>query len=75
MVSLSHELILLEKRLEKQRVSIQTVKLELNKNEEVVIDDKCGKGVVKYVDIQRKYSGAFVIDSLNKADGNLYADS
>jgi len=40
MVSLYHELSLLEQRLEKQKVGIQATKLELNGNEEVVMDEK-----------------------------------
>jgi len=40
MVSLYHELSLLENRLEKHMVGIQDTKLELNGNEEVVMDEK-----------------------------------
>ena len=54
MVSLYHELILLEKRLEKHKIFIQAARSELNENEEIVLGDKREKGVFKNVDLQRR---------------------
>jgi chaperonin cofactor prefoldin len=74
MQDLFHELSLLEKRLENQRVSIHIVKLELNENEEVIMDEKHEKEFVKDIELQRKHSGAFVFSDLNNSDENLFAN-
>jgi len=47
MEDLWHELSLLENRLENQRMSIQTIQLELSGDEEVVINDKSEEEAVK----------------------------
>ena len=64
MVRLYHELSLLEERLKNQRIHIQVGKTELNENEEVFMNGKYEKGIVKYIGIQRKQSEAFVLDKL-----------
>jgi len=73
--SLCHELSLLERRLENQRVHIQTVKSELNNNEEVVLGDKYESQVVKDVSILRKHSEIFVLNDWDNSDENLCADT
>jgi hypothetical protein len=47
LANLWYELSLLEDRLAKQKLNIQIVKLELSKDEEIVINDKSGKEAVK----------------------------
>ena len=66
MIDLWHELILLENRLAKQKMNIQIVKLELSGDEEIVINDKSGKEVVKKYEFLSKYSGDFVSKDLGK---------
>lgn len=61
MVSLYHELNLLEQRLEKQNVGIQVAKLELNGDEEAVKD----------IEFFRKQSEIFVLEDFNNYGKNL----
>jgi hypothetical protein len=75
MVSLYHELDLLEQRLEKQQVDIQVAKLELDGDEEVVIYEKSEKEVVRDIEFLRKQSETFVLEDLNNYGKNLCADT
>lgn len=75
MVSLYHELNLLERRLEKLQVDIQVAKLELNEDEEVVIYDKSEKEVVRDIKFLRKQSETFVLEDLNNYGKNLCIDT
>ena len=65
----------MEERLEKQKVGIQAAKSELNGNEEVVMDGKHEKGVVKDIEFLKKHSEAFMLKDLSNYDKNLCADT
>jgi len=64
------ELSLLEKRLENHRMSIQTIKLELNKKE----DDRHGKGIVKNFEFLSKQSKVLMPGDLYNSGKNLFVD-
>jgi hypothetical protein len=73
LADLWHELSLLENRLAKQRMSTQTVKLELCGDEGIVINDKSEKEAIKKSEFLSKYSEEFVSEDLCKYDTNQCA--
>jgi hypothetical protein len=75
LADLWYELSLLEDRLAKQKLNIQIVKLELSKDEEIVINDKSGKEAVKKSKFLSKHSEGFVSQDLCNCDTNQCVDS
>ena len=73
MTNLWHKSSLLEERQGNQGISDQTTQPELNKIEEVVMDDKYGKEVVINVGIMRKQGKAFVFNEFIDSGEDLYA--
>ena len=54
MIDLWHELSILEKRLEKQRISVQVVNLELNENEKVHFYEPKQRNILERDDVQER---------------------